>query len=285
METEIRRPEWEMFRKLVDGCRGRLLVCSPWISVEGVEKLNEFVSANGHIRSIEIWTRLAEVATDSSGLLRFAQTLTSRGVCVTIRDSPILHAKVFLADKTSALLGSANLTGPGFSRNPEIIVLTSEPPLLNQIITVLEGFVMQPVRLEELERFVSEQLPVLQVEDKARVISKITPIWRRNHYPRTPLQVVHSRGGRRAFLLGSDPSSGNVQEIVKMALWGKRSINIYNLLSGSRDKIYPASDAVVQDYTDRGFEIDEPYMREELTQQWIDYGRKKAAEKGFNVAP
>jgi phosphatidylserine/phosphatidylglycerophosphate/cardiolipin synthase-like enzyme len=142
MATQISVPDWEILRKLIGRCRTRLLICSPWISSEGVERLSTFVSANGHIKLIEIWTRLAEVETDSSGLLSFARMLSGRGVEVTIKDSPTLHAKVFLADKTSALLGSANLTKPGFSRNPEIIMSTSDRALLGQIVTVLDGIEM-----------------------------------------------------------------------------------------------------------------------------------------------
>ena len=113
MITEIRGPRWETLRNLIEGCETKLLICSPWITTRGIEQLETFLAANTRLRSIEIWTRVTEVATDSRNLLRLARALTSRGLQVSIKDSQSLHLKVYLADETAALLGSANLTEPG----------------------------------------------------------------------------------------------------------------------------------------------------------------------------
>jgi PLD-like domain len=283
MTTEIGTPTWEMLRQLIDGCAAKLLICSPWISTTGVEKLETFLASNARVRSLEIWTRLTEVATDSRSLLKLVRTLCNRGVDVTMKDSECLHLKVYLGDRTAALLGSANLTNSGFSKNPEIIVSTSEPMLLQQIISVLKDIQMDVVSYVELEEFVSTQLPGLEREVANNAKPKVSPVWRRKRYPAPP-QSVSAGKGRRAFLLGSDPSSGNVQQIVKMALWGQRSINIYNLLNGKREKIYPASEALVLDYRGRCFEIDEPYLPENLAAKWVKFGRDAAAKLGFKVA-
>src|SRR5258706_6053049 len=162
MITEISAPCWEMLRNLIEGCEAKLLICSPWITTRGVERLETFLNANARFRSIEIWTRVTEVATDSRNLLRLARTLNSRGVQVTIKDSQSLHLKVYLADETLALLGSANLTEPGFSTNAEIIVSTSDAALLQQIIAVLELIQMDIVTCEDLDEFVATQLPDLE---------------------------------------------------------------------------------------------------------------------------
>jgi hypothetical protein len=63
---------------------------------------------------------------------------------------------------------------------------------------------------------------------------------------------------------------------VKMALWGKRSINVYDLLNGSRKKIYPAKDAQIDDFKNRSYEVEEPYLAEGETDLWVKYGIAQA---------
>jgi len=280
--TVIGAPRWEHLRQLVNACEAALVICSPWISSIGVTKLEAFIAENPRVRTVEIWTRLTEVATDSRNLLRLTRTLTSRDIEVILKDSQDLHLKVYLADRF-ALFGSANLTHGGFANNPEIIVSTSEPTLLQQIELVLSSIVMDTVTVEELDEFVSAQLPELELRERNQPSLEVRPPWRdrRTSKGRGPFR---SGTGRRAFLLGSRPGSGSVQKIVKIADWGGRSVNIYDLIDESREKLYPIPEADLRGYVERGVEIDEPYIREESTAEWVRYGRDSAAKLGFQVA-
>lgn len=281
--TVIGAPTWEHLRQLVNACEAALVICSPWISPIGVAKLEVLIAENPRVRTVEIWSRLTEVATDSRSLLRLTRTLASRDIEVILKDSQDLHLKVYLADDKFALFGSANLTQGGFANNPEIIVSTSDPTLLQQIDFVLGSIVMDTVTVEELDEFVSTQLPELELRERNQPPLEVRPPWRdrRTSKGRGPFR---SGTGRRAFLLGSRPGSGSVQKIVKIADWGKRSANIYNLIDESREKLYPVSDADLRGYVERGVEIEEPYIREESTAEWVRYGRDSASKLGLQVA-
>lgn len=272
-----------MLRSVVAACQDRLVICSPWISPGGVAKLEEFLSHNDRVRRLEIWARFAEVTTDSRGILRLAQILPDRGVSVKLRDSELLHLKVYLADDKLALFGSANLTESGFTRNPELVVSTGDPALLRQVISVLENVALDDVALAELAEFISTQLPELERQSADRPRITVIPPWRGKRIP-SRQRTSRSGTGRRAFLIGADPGSGWVREIVKIADWGQRSINIYDLVDGTRKrKIYPAAEEIVKLYEATGVEIEEPYLREDSVDQWISYGRETATRLGYKI--
>ena len=97
------------------------------------------------------------------------------------------------------------------------------------------------------------------------------------------LILPFERGGRRAFLVGSDPLTQNVQIIVKMAIWGRYSINVYDMCNKSKSRVSLTEVKGTwkerwMDYYKRvGYEVREPFLQEDLIDEWIAYGRRMAS--------
>ena len=240
------------------------------------------MAANGTLRCLEIWARLADVLTDSKGIRKLAGELKNEGWRVTIRDSKDLHAKVFCSDDRTAILGSANLTDKAINNGLEIVACCSAPGEMSQIRAVLESIkgATQVVTLEDLDYFNANQRPELEEAKQDTDKPNFVPIWRRN----AKIPAPPESEGRRAFLVGSGARSEKVHLIVKMALWGQRSINRYELLGKTRlKKIYPANDMDIADLKNRGYEVDEPYYAEGETDLWVEYGIEQAAKLGLKL--
>jgi hypothetical protein len=179
--TSISRPSWSMIEGLVKGSRSHLIICAPWVSAEGVSRLSAFLPATPVLPSLEIWTRLADVLTDSRGILDLARAQAGRGTQVVLRDSPDLHAKIYYSDDSAAVFGSANLTGKAIDNGLEIVASCSEKGELAQIRAVLESIrpATQPVSPEELEYFNTSQRPELEEAESETDKPNVMPVWRR----------------------------------------------------------------------------------------------------------
>jgi hypothetical protein len=281
MPLAITRPTWQVIEDLIRGSRSRLIICSPWISVEGVRKLSEYLTPDPPLPALEIWTRLADVLTHSRGIEGLARTLRDRGTTVVIRDSGDLHAKIYYADDNAAVFGSANLGAKGMDGGLEIVASTTDAAEVSQIKAVLKSIEpeTQVVSLEALDYFNTNQRPELEEAERDIERPNIVPVWRRDR----PIPEAAKSEGRRAFLVGEGPRSESVHLIVKMALWGKRSINVYDMLANTRVKRYPASDEAIEGYRARGYEIEEPYLAEGEKDLWIRYGIETAGRLGLRV--
>ena len=81
--------------------------------------------------------------------------------------------------------------------------------------------------------------------------------------------------------MGSDPLTQNVQIIVKMAIWGRYSINVYDMCNKSRVSLTEVKGTWKErwmDYYKRvGYEVREPFLQEDLIDEWIAYGRRMAS--------
>jgi len=278
----ISRPSWSMIEGLVKGSRSHLIICAPWVSAEGVRKLSAYLAANLGLPCLEIWTRLADVLTDSRGILDLARAQAGRGTQVVLRDSPDLHAKIYYSDDSAAVFGSANLTDKAIGNGLEIVASCSEKGELSQIKAVLESIrpATQTVSPEELEYFNTSQRPELEEAESDADRPNVMPVWRR-----TAITAATANSeGRRAFLVGAGPKSEKVHLIVKMALWRGRSINRYDLIDGTRlEKIGPAKDADIDNFKSRGYEVKEPYYAEGETDHWVKYGIEQAQKLGLKI--
>lgn len=67
-----------------------------------------------------------------------AQVLKSYGLEVRFLRSPVLHAKLIIADNTRAYVGSVNLTPTSMGRNREIGVIIDQGPVVQQLRTQAE---------------------------------------------------------------------------------------------------------------------------------------------------
>ena len=127
-------PTFEDLSEIVTAANERLVLCSPYISRPALALVNDALPES--VIHIDIWTKLSAEdwligASHPDGLLEFIESVASRKVATTLRESSKLHAKIIISDGDEGLAGSANLTAGGFSNNLEVIRRVSGTELDN----------------------------------------------------------------------------------------------------------------------------------------------------------
>ncbi|MGH7489739.1 MAG: phospholipase D-like domain-containing protein, partial [bacterium] len=122
--SEVLAPTWSDLQRLVETATEQLLICTPYYTKEGVGRVFDHLSTGVALR---IWTRLsptdwASGVSDPEELLALLELVSDLGSTPELGIHQYLHAKAYVADRSMALIGSANLTGGGFSTNLELIV-------------------------------------------------------------------------------------------------------------------------------------------------------------------
>lgn len=120
MTEFFRSPLAPAFADFAEGVQEKCLLCSPYISVDPVHRLVETLKQKRLADVVQV-----QVITDISPLnilggstdLNALRLLTDSIRTVDLVYLPRVHAKVFICDDRSALLGSANFTIGGASRN------------------------------------------------------------------------------------------------------------------------------------------------------------------------
>jgi hypothetical protein len=185
------RPSWNLFDLLVSEAKSDLVICAPWISAAGVERLKALLTADGRtpLPRVEIWARIADINTDSPGILELIKRLEGIGGTTVVRDSPALHAKIYFADRELALVTSANLSEGGFSTNLEAAVVLIEDDEIEQVTKLLAEIKAETtvVSTEDLDYFVTKQRPLLVAQGIPPAPPEVAPVWRRPVLP--PTQV------------------------------------------------------------------------------------------------
>lgn len=121
----------ERVARLVSGAQRRLVIASPFVSRDGSELVKTCASAGLRKRGrVELVTDLnathvAEGSLDPAALRELLELSPE----TELWHVPRLHAKVFVADGCRAIVGSANLTAGGLSRNIEYGVEIADPGL------------------------------------------------------------------------------------------------------------------------------------------------------------
>ena len=184
---QIIQPTWDLLGKLVQSCQQELLICSPWLPASGLQQLRDALRKSlraKSVQSIQFWSRLADPNTDSGLILEIVDELKRAKVQVQLKDSPILHAKIYLADRSSAIIGSCNLSDSGFVQNLEIAALISEPEV-HQVCTLVANIEkeMKLVALEDLAYFVEHQRPMILQQQTISPSVTVVPIWREEKSP------------------------------------------------------------------------------------------------------
>ena len=115
-------PDADRLREVVTASRGRLLLCSPFVSTPALNIVADALPKK--VNALEVWTRLdardwLTGASDPEGLLDFIGQVEGQTGPVAIRRASHLHAKIVLSDGGKAMAGSANLTAGGYMRNIE----------------------------------------------------------------------------------------------------------------------------------------------------------------------
>jgi len=180
---QIIKPSWELFGRLVTEAKRELVICAPWISSAGLQRLQHLLLDELTGRSltrVQLWARIADINTDSPGILELARRLAAVGVSTVVRDSPVLHAKIYLSDRSLALVTSANLSEGGFSSNIEAAVVISEPEGIGQVLRLLEEIqaATTQVSLSDLEEFITKQWPLIEAQAPPVPPPAIVPVWR-----------------------------------------------------------------------------------------------------------
>jgi hypothetical protein len=104
------------------------LICTPYYSERGLQLLDSFFDA---AEKVEFWTRFSPLdwragVADMAALKRRVQSVRGRGKIFDIRVSDDLHAKIYAISGGTVIVGSANLTWPGMTRNIEVICELTE---------------------------------------------------------------------------------------------------------------------------------------------------------------
>jgi hypothetical protein len=87
---KVIKPSWEVFDQLVAVAKTELILCAPWISSVGLQRLSNLLlnasQATPRTR-VQLWARVADINTDSPGMLELARKLAAAGISTVIRDS------------------------------------------------------------------------------------------------------------------------------------------------------------------------------------------------------
>lgn len=125
--AEIIIPEWEDFRDIVYNATSSLIICCPFYTETGVDIIFDNLRDD---TSLSFFTRLSPSdwvngVSDPEALVILLELLRDAGHTVILQINQRLHAKVYIADRDRALIGSSNLSEGGFSRNLEVMVRLS----------------------------------------------------------------------------------------------------------------------------------------------------------------
>ncbi|HET6495997.1 MAG TPA: phospholipase D-like domain-containing protein, partial [Thermoleophilia bacterium] len=136
MKVELLRSPWgARFEEFLSGATCSLVLCSPYVGQGACERVRRHVSAQKNREfQLTVVTDLSRDnmlsgATDVAALTKLAGALPR----VSVQFLPSLHAKVYIADDSQAVVTSANLTDGGLLRNFEYGALFTDPPIVRAI--------------------------------------------------------------------------------------------------------------------------------------------------------
>lgn len=139
--THIVLRDWkEEFAALIGEAKSDLVVSTPYVSREGVDFVLRCMTTEARSRvRLKFLTNISpqnicQGATDPEALRILAEHVTT----TTVVHLPRLHAKVYVADRSRAIITSGNLTGGGLYRNHEYSVATSDPRAVRKVRHDLE---------------------------------------------------------------------------------------------------------------------------------------------------
>jgi len=177
-------------QEFIDGLRTECLICSPYVTMGPAVTL---VTAAERKRiqnslSVKLITdisapNIVNGSTDISALLLIAERIQKTEIVYL----PRIHAKVYISGDSLAIIGSANFTDGGMTRNLEYGVSVREPPIVRKIAVDLErysqlgGLVTRP-RLVELLARVNKLQEAIREEKNAinRKLRSLTDVLQRD---------------------------------------------------------------------------------------------------------
>ncbi len=122
--SEVLRATWRDLERLIQSAQDELMVCTPYYSSEGIGRLFDYLTAGPALTLIVRLSPSAWVrgVSDPEALSVLLQLCRDEAIATRLYVHQRLHAKVYLADRSSGLVGSANLSSGGFAGNFEVMV-------------------------------------------------------------------------------------------------------------------------------------------------------------------
>jgi phospholipase D-like protein len=283
----VRIPDWSTLGTLIGSARSSLLLCSPYVSTGGIERVFDLLSTPVRL---EIVTRLspsdwANGISDPKALAALLRLLADDGWPLTLWVHQRLHAKVYIADSEGCVIGSANLTEGGFDRNFELVV-SGGADLASQAGTLLRMQLEhygRKIGIDSLEKWVAESTAVVEaaidrdheadvLADSQRQLDLMLGLSRRQPRQLSAQSDIGEFAGwlrRHAHLPGAqmildryeNTSGQNLQGHVKQTFVGSRLF-----LSANPDLLKPCQEVLETTAAD-----DVPVLSEDVAKRWSDF--------------
>lgn len=129
--------------RLIESARGELHIVSPYITEVGTTLITDRIKSLAHRSSmaVQLLTDLnpfsaCQGSCDPEAILRLARAFPNS----TVTHLPRVHAKIIVADRDAAIVGSANLTEGGIQENYEYCVRVSSREIASQIAKDVEEY-------------------------------------------------------------------------------------------------------------------------------------------------
>lgn len=170
----IRSPFKSTFEEFAQSITSDCLICSPYITFNPIKMLAEAIAKNRPDKDVKIsiltdisLRTLVQGATEIQALLY----LFKNHYNVTVVYLPKIHAKVYISNKSSAIITSANFTDGGGIRNLEYGIKIDSHDAVNKIQNDIDeykklGAIVTPNQLEEIQAQVESIRKIIQVEQK-----------------------------------------------------------------------------------------------------------------------
>jgi phosphatidylserine/phosphatidylglycerophosphate/cardiolipin synthase-like enzyme len=136
-------PLTSVFSNFLSSIEHTCVVCSPYVGREPVRQLVSAVEQEQIEQHLELLVvtgislkTLLQGATDRDALAELQTAIVSTRIVYL----PRVHAKVYLADKRMAIVGSANFTAGGISRNFEYVACIYASQQVQRIRTDIEAY-------------------------------------------------------------------------------------------------------------------------------------------------
>lgn len=168
----IRSPFKSAFEEFANGITSECLICSPYITLGPVKMLVHAITARRHSEDIRVdiltdisLRTLVQGATDIAALLYLFEN--HRNASVTYL--PRIHAKVYVSNRTSAIVTSANFTDGGQVRNVEYGVKVSDHTIVQRIQSDINayrnlGANVDTAQLKQIQSQVENVRQAIQIE-------------------------------------------------------------------------------------------------------------------------
>lgn len=162
-------------RDLLSSAREQVLVAAPFISQEGSRLFSETVSARvKNTGCLNVITDLSPAhVCDGSLEPKALEALVATVPTSGIWHVPRLHAKVYAADASRAIVTSGNLTAGGFYRNREYGIEIRDPGMVQTILTHFDALRTLGARVsrEQLSRYsqAASELRETYIQQQKRV--------------------------------------------------------------------------------------------------------------------